>query len=197
FGYERQDRKDKNLSKWLSWILRHGAVKEGLHIGADGFVDVSEIEQNRGFHGKFTLADIERVVAENDKQRFTLKTHPESGKLQIKANQGHSIGVITQSLCIHIPLQVVQDPDLSAVVDASEVPTVIHGTYFRNWARIKTEGLSRMNRLHIHFCPGEPGESQVISGMRSSCQLYIYINMEKALAGKAVAAYTRETIFLC
>lgn len=74
-------------------MLRHGAVKEGLSIDTGGFVDVTDIEQHRGFHGKFTVSDIQRVVAENDKQRFTLRTHPVSGKLQIKANQGHSINV--------------------------------------------------------------------------------------------------------
>jgi 2'-phosphotransferase len=56
-------------------------------------VDVRDIEQHRRFCDKFTVADIQRVVAENDKQRFTLRTHPVSGKLQIKANQGHSIHV--------------------------------------------------------------------------------------------------------
>jgi 2'-phosphotransferase len=84
---------DKSLSKWLSWLLRHGAIKEGLNIDTDGFVDVTDIEQHRGFCGKFTVTDIQRVVAANDKQRFFLRTHPVSGKLQIKANQGHSIDV--------------------------------------------------------------------------------------------------------
>lgn len=56
-------------------------------------MDVTDIEQHRRFRGKFTLTDIQCVVAENDKQRFTLRTHPVSGKLQIKANQGHSIHV--------------------------------------------------------------------------------------------------------
>lgn len=64
-----------------------------MNIGPDGFVDVAEIEQHRRFRGNFTVADIQCVVAENDKQRFTLRTHPVSGKLQIKANQGHSIHV--------------------------------------------------------------------------------------------------------
>lgn len=77
----------------LSWLLRHGAVKEGLNIGTDGFVDVTDIEHYRGFSSKYTVADIQRVVTESDKQRFTLRTDPVSGKLQIKANQGHSIVV--------------------------------------------------------------------------------------------------------
>ena len=56
-------------------------------------MDVTDIEQHRRFCDKFTVADIQCVVAENDKQRFTLRTHPVSGKLQIKANQGYSIHV--------------------------------------------------------------------------------------------------------
>ena len=40
-----------------------------------------------------------------------------------------------------------------------------------------------MNRTHIHFAPGLPKESGVISGMRASAQVYIYIDMEKALKG--------------
>jgi 2'-phosphotransferase len=85
-------------------------------------------------------------------------------------------------------LQTVVDPDLVPILHASEIPTVIHGTYFENWTKIKTEGLSHMNRLHIHFSPGEPGDSPVVSGMRSSCQLYIYIDTEKALRGKSVSS---------
>lgn len=46
------------------------------------------------------------------------------------------------------------------------------------------QGLSKMRRTHIHFAPGFPKETGVISGMRSSCQLYIFINLEKALEGK-------------
>jgi 2'-phosphotransferase len=74
-------------------LLRHGARKEGLSVDVGGFVDVTDIEQHRRFCGRFTVSDIKRVVSENDKQRFTLRIHPVSGKLQIKANQGHSINV--------------------------------------------------------------------------------------------------------
>lgn len=87
-------------------------------------------------------------------------------------------------LTVNRCLQTVVDPDLVPILNASEIPTIIHGTYFKNWSKIKAEGLSRMNRLHIHFSPGEPGDSQVISGMRSSCELYIYIDTEKAVRGK-------------
>lgn len=61
---------------------------------------------------------------------------------------------------------------------------MVHGTYYRHWDQIKQQGLSRMHRRHIHFSPGLPGDDGVISGMRSSCQIYIYIDLAKALAGK-------------
>jgi 2'-phosphotransferase len=34
---------------------------------------------------------VKKVVELNDKQRFTLRKSPLSGKLQIRANQGHTI----------------------------------------------------------------------------------------------------------
>lgn len=40
----------------------------------------------------------------------------------------------------------------------------VHGSYLRNWSSIKQQGLSRMNRTHIHLAPGLPGEDGVISG---------------------------------
>jgi len=41
-------------------------------------------------------------------------------------------------------------------------------------------GLNRMARNHIHLAIGLPGDG-VISGMRSSCQVVIDINMTKAM----------------
>jgi 2'-phosphotransferase len=38
-----------------------------------------------------------------------------------------------------------------------------------------------MGRNHIHFAPGMPKEEGVISGMRSSCDIIIEIDMEAAM----------------
>lgn len=59
---------------------------------------------------------------------------------------------------------------------------IIHGTSYKNWSSIKINGLSRMNRNHIHFAIGLPTDKQVISGMRSTCELYIYINVRSVLS---------------
>lgn len=61
-------------------------------------------------------------------------------------------------------------------------PVVVHGTRSAVWPAIKSTGLSRMNRVHIHMASGRPGDEGVISGMRASSQVFIYINVQKALA---------------
>eukprot|EP00300_Choanocystis_sp_HF-7_P001826 c11456_g1_i3.p2 GENE.c11456_g1_i3~~c11456_g1_i3.p2 ORF type:complete len:114 (+),score=16.53 c11456_g1_i3:446-787(+) len=39
-----------------------------------------------------------------------------------------------------------------------------------------------MSRNHIHFAVGLPGDRAVISGMRRSAQLYIFLDVPKAMA---------------
>lgn len=87
-----QNKPDVWLSKTLSKLLRHDAIKEGLSISPEGFVPVSELLQHRFLQSKCTLKDVQRVVDGNDKQRFTLRRNPE-GIWEIRANQGHSLQV--------------------------------------------------------------------------------------------------------
>ncbi len=78
------------LSKKLSWLLRHGAANSGLELDSEGFLEVDSVLALPTF-AAFCLADIEKVVAENNKKRFSLKTS--DGKLLIRANQGHTLPV--------------------------------------------------------------------------------------------------------
>ncbi|XP_041467596.1 tRNA 2'-phosphotransferase 1-like [Lytechinus variegatus] len=157
---------DVRLSKRLSLVLRHKAVEWGFKIYPGGYVLVKDLLAHKMFQG-YTEADIRRVVASNEKQRFSLKTHEETGDLMICANQGHSFEV--------------PEPELEPITYASRYPTVIHGTFFRHWDQIRREGLRRMNRTHIHFAQGEPGADGVISGMRKSCQIMIFIDLHAAM----------------
>ncbi|XP_037531726.1 tRNA 2'-phosphotransferase 1 [Nematolebias whitei] len=163
-----QDR-DVRLSKSMSYVLRHGASQMGFQMGTDGFLFVEDLLAHPQFRSH-TLEDIERVVATNDKQRFKLRSHPEDGRLQIRANQGHSVQV--------------EDLELKPVLaDSPDCPAeAVHGSYLRNWSAIKQQGLKRMNRTHIHLALGLPGEDGVISGMRRNCDLAVFIDVPKALA---------------
>ncbi|XP_005988908.1 tRNA 2'-phosphotransferase 1 [Latimeria chalumnae] len=158
---------DIRLSKALSYVLRHGASELGFQMGTDGFLYVDEILQHQRYRG-YSEHDIHRVVETNDKQRFTLQTHPVDGRLQIRANQGHSIQV--------------EDLELTPIEPGTDVPeTAVHGTYLRHWESIRDLGLSRMSRRHIHLAPGLAGDGEVVSGMRRDCDLAIFIDIGQAL----------------
>ena len=70
-----------------------------------------------------TVEDIERVVANNDKQRFALKD--DDGTLYIRANQGHTMDVL--------------DLELEEIHLAAEAPLVVHGTYHKAFDAIKRQ----------------------------------------------------------
>ncbi|CAK6964583.1 tRNA 2'-phosphotransferase 1 [Scomber scombrus] len=161
--------RDVRLSKSMSYALRHGANKMGLHMGTDGFLFVEDLLAHPQFRS-YSMEDVERVVAANDKQRFKLCSHPEDGRLQIRANQGHSVQVMDLEL----------KPVLAGAPDCPA--EAVHGSYIRNWSSIQQQGLSRMKRTHIHLAPGLPGEDGIISGMRRDCDLAVFIDVPKALA---------------
>jgi len=179
------------LSHSLAWALRHKALDLGLTLTPDGFVPVDEI-LNCG-HAKFrgySLDDIRQVVETNDKQRFKLEERPavnysgskvtaqqkqqqapseETTILCIRANQGHSISIVDPSLLLQR-----LDSDV-----LQSIPVIVHGTYWEAWKSIQQSGLKRMSRTHIHFASGLPKENGVISGMRKSCQVYVYVDAPK------------------
>jgi 2'-phosphotransferase len=157
------------ISKYLSYLLRHGAKEKNLQMSIDGFVEVNSIlnlTQSKSY--KINLEIIKKIVETNDKKRFELKV--EDGNFYIRACQGHSIKDLDETKM----MREITNPD--------EFPTVVHGTYCKNWKLIKLEGLKVMNRNHIHFAPGYPKDDQVISGMRSSCDIYIELDLKMALS---------------
>ena len=71
---------------------------------------------------------------------------------------------------------------LTKITNAFEFTQVIHGTYLQPLPLIMQSGLNRMARNHMHLAIGLPGNG-VISGMRTSCEVVIEINMTKAMLG--------------
>jgi len=156
------------LSKSLSYVLRHGAKECGLNMRSDGFVRLQQIMALKNLK-QYTVDDVRRVVAENNKKRFALVEEPftdgEPVSLLIRANQGHTLQV--------------PELELQAVTSPADLPVALHGTYFRAWESIRQGGLSRMQRNHIHLAEGEYGA--VTSGVRQNCELHIYIDTARAM----------------
>uniref|UniRef100_A0A7S4PSX8 2'-phosphotransferase n=1 Tax=Alexandrium monilatum TaxID=311494 RepID=A0A7S4PSX8_9DINO len=166
--------RDFRISKAMTTILRHTAASLGLCIRPDGFCFVSELLQVGDFRTlDCTAEDIRDAVRNSDKKRFDLLD--EGGELLVRATQGHS-------------MKVVSDDSLLRRLSASDrdLPRVcVHGTYKRHLQSILQKGLlaggGMSNRNHVHFAPFEPGDGRVISGMRTSCEVAIYVDLRRAL----------------
>ncbi|KAF1816082.1 phosphotransferase KptA/Tpt1 [Eremomyces bilateralis CBS 781.70] len=213
------------VSKKLSWLLRHGAEKEGLKLGVGGYVNAADALNTRCLKSlKVTFDELQTAVATSDKQRFSLipqapappaphddpspppspaaatpalaPTDPRNYLL--RANQGHSLQVNSEHLLRPVELSATGGPR------DDWPPMVVHGTSQAAWELILASGgLKRMGRVHVHFATGvtgdlahllEKGETggvggkegdvdlpQVISGMRRSVAVLIFVDLEKAL----------------
>lgn len=123
-------KKNKYISKYLSYILRHHPDDLGINLDAQGWTSVEILLQkiNEG-KGSLTFQELEEVVATNSKQRFSFN----ADKTQIKANQGHSVSV---------------DLNLEAV----QPPTYLyHGTVAKFLDSIKENGILKGSRHHVHL----------------------------------------------
>jgi putative RNA 2'-phosphotransferase len=120
----------RNTSKFLSLILRHQPDKIGLTLDENGWADVDELITLANENGcKLDKAMLEKVVAENDKKRFSFNEN----KTKLRANQGHSIKV---------------DVELSPAIP----PDILyHGTAERFIESIKNNGLTKGKRLYVHL----------------------------------------------
>ncbi|CAK4030615.1 tRNA 2 -phosphotransferase 1 [Lecanosticta acicola] len=196
------------VSKKISWLLRHGAAEEGLTLLPGGFLPVDQLLSNRKIRSlKVTLDEVREIVTDNDKQRFTMvhvsQVDPTTGAVQesveisdegdgtvepkeflIRANQGHSIKVESEGL-------------LKPITDENRPETAVHGTTHSAWPKIVASGgLKPMGRNHVHLASGLPAgftslspintsetaTAPVISGMRNSSTILIFIDLEKAMA---------------
>lgn len=159
--------REKGISQSLSMLLRHRAREVGVRIDSAGWIIIQDaLAWMNSFEGDdaiegppVTEEEVRAVVSASDKQRFQLRDGPQP---QIRASQGHSMPGI--------------DLDLEPLTSA-EVPMAVHGTYHAAWEQIQRTGLRRLERNHIHLAQDLPGASGVISGMRSSCEVLIWVDV--------------------
>jgi len=164
---------EEALSRKLSKLLRHRLRENGLGdvVRPDGYVPLTRVLALEGFQG-VSAAEIAEVVRNNDKQRFSLTEA--LGEQLIRANQGHTVqGLLDDEAML-------QRITLEA---ARHCAAPVHGTYTAAWGAIQAGGgLKRMARRHVHLAAGLPGEGGVISGMRRSCEVAVYIDLARAVA---------------
>ncbi|MBD2090612.1 RNA 2'-phosphotransferase [Microcoleus sp. FACHB-1515] len=118
------------ISKYLSKHLRHQPDRLGLTLAPGGWVEIETLlAACAADNFPISRAELETVVAENDKQRFAI----DSTGTRIRANQGHSVEVDLQ-------LEPQVPPDL-----------LYHGTGEQSIDSILQSGLHKMRRHHVHL----------------------------------------------
>ena len=160
----------KKVSQTMSWILRHGINELGLKIDELGRIPLNTLLKQKQIRDLGCDEElIINIVDTSDKKRFRLDEV--NGVWMIGANQGHSK---------EIGEQINTDKLMEKITEPVEL--CVHGTYTKFINSIKQSGLNKMSRTHIHMATGYPSDSQVISGARGSSEVFIVIDMEKALA---------------
>lgn len=191
------------LSKFLSYILRHAAQKKGIPMTSNGFVRLDHLAMAPEFPlRKQSFANavltIANVVKNCPKNRFILGVEKREGHSIKTGSGGNRSGGEEQGMNrkneddVSPPflyIAATQGHSISGVnvflkrlTRVEEAPVAIHGTTFSAWIKILEDGfLSSMSRQHIHFAKGLPSENAVTSGMRASCTVLIYLNVPKVL----------------
>ena len=118
------------ISKFLSLVLRHQPETIGIALDPAGWVEVSALLEAMRRHGRgISEAELREVVETNDKKRFSFS----DDGLRIRASQGHSVEV-----------ELGYEPAVPPEV-------LFHGTVERVLDSIRTAGLLKGDRHHVHL----------------------------------------------
>ena len=123
---------DLDLSRFLSYLLRHRPQKLNIKMDKNGYVSVDELIEKinitEKYENELTIERLERIVANDNKKRYSFN----EDKSKIRAVQGHSF---------HVDVAKVSVP-----------PTVLyHGTSQEAYDIIKKKGLLKMTRDFVHL----------------------------------------------
>lgn len=119
------------ISKFLSFVLRHQPDAIGITLDREGWVDISTLITAAANDGKQLDPDLIRaVVAGSDKKRFAISVDG----LRIRAVQGHSVASVDIEFVAKRP------PEL-----------LYHGTATRFLESIQEKGLLPGSRQYVHL----------------------------------------------
>lgn len=123
------------ISKFLSFVLRHQPDAIGIHLDLEGWTDISALIAAAENDGKqLDLELIKTVVNTSDKKRFAIS----DDGLRIRAVQGHSTESVDISYIEKLP------PEF-----------LYHGTATRFMESIKKDGLLPGSRQYVHLSQDE------------------------------------------
>lgn len=149
----------KQVSKSLSYVLRHRPDSVGLELAEGGWVEVQQLLQAFKQAGQpLDELMLRQVVNDNDKQRFEFS----DDELRIRARQGHSVEV-------ELGYEPATPPDV-----------LFHGTATQNLESIFATGLNKGKRHHVHLSTNQQTMLQV--GQRHGKPVVLVIDAARMVA---------------
>ncbi len=146
----------KDISKFLSLVLRHSPQTIELQLDQNGWADINElIRLCNAFNKNIDDELLNQVVESNDKKRFAFN----EDKTKIRASQGHSISV---------------ELNIDEIIP---MDMLFHGTVEKCLEAIKKEGLQKMSRQHVHLSSDE--ETAVKVGSRRGKPIILTVNAKE------------------
>lgn len=162
------------LSKLMSFILRHQPEKFGLKLDDNGFVPLSDllaaVRRERGWE-EATEEHVREVVATSDKQRFEIVGE------KIRARYGHSV------------------PQRVTYSEVEPPEVLYHGTPRRSLPNIRAKGLQPMKRQYVHLSTDvEP--ARIVGRRRDAKPVVLVVRARAAWQSGVKFFHPEERLYL-
>lgn len=167
------EKSDKKISKFISLILRHKPEVIGIKLDNNGWANVNELIEGIKKSGReIDINSLNRIVLENDKQRFTFN----DDKSKIRANQGHSLN-------IDLELKEIKAPDV-----------LYHGTATRFLDSILKSGIQSNGRQYVHL--SEDFNTAVKVGSRHGNPVVLVIDTKEMVQNNVKFFLSKNNVWL-
>ena len=150
--------KGNKISKTLSYILRHGALKYNIDIDKYGYIKIDDILKLSQFKNK-TLDDIFEIVYDDSRGRYTIKESLDT--FYIKANHGHSI--------------LIPNSPIKKILNTNSYKVLSYECTYQEWVLIKDCKGIRRKKIELKV----PKNNYNKVYIRYNKSVIIHINLEK------------------
>jgi putative RNA 2'-phosphotransferase len=124
------EKQEKQISKFLSYVLRHHPELIGIQLDQNGWADIDALlVKANNFGVKFDREILNHIVETNSKKRFAYNESFD----KIRASQGHSVEVEL------------------GYVNQKPPEILFHGTGEKSVQSILATGLEKLSRQHVHL----------------------------------------------
>lgn len=169
----------KNVSVYLSYLLRHKPEDLGLNMDGHGWVSVQELIEKVNAGGKYTLSmdGLREIVETDEKGRYRFS----GDETRIKACQGHSIPWVVPEL------------------DWREPPKYLyHGTTAEAYEKIRASGgISRMNRHAVQLQAAMERSWQSAERWHTGTPVMLQIDAQRMFEDGIAFGVTENEVWCC